>query len=144
FGVRLPLVNLNQNSTLLLSDQRAPFLAPFVGQVDPQTALTGVPSLGDTSALGDISFIIKFALINGRDVLSLGAVITIPSGQDIFPNASPAPHSTLWQPWVGFIRDFDRFYLQGFSALVFPTDERESRLWFNDLGLCLRVYDNPQ
>jgi hypothetical protein len=90
---------------------------------------------------GDVSFLGKFAFLNDRqtgDVLSGGLVVTAPTGRDPFPGFSL--HSTLIQPWVGFIFNDESFYVHGFSAVVVPTDTRDVTFMTNDIGVGYRAY----
>lgn len=144
-GLRVPIMNFNQPDFRLdASDQRAAsFLAPFVPGPFDATRIGGTNNVGDTGFTGDMSIILKYAPINDVDVLSFGMVITLPTGQDNFGIGAPAPHGTLLQPYVGFIRNFDSFYVHGFSALVQSTDTSEPTLLFNDIGIARPMFVRP-
>jgi hypothetical protein len=127
FGIRMPFVSLSGNQGL------------------------------ETSAVGDMSVILKYAVINDRqtgDVLSGGLMVTVPTGDGIvvdLPNANGVIdgtvqehfHSTVLQPYVGAILFMtDRLYLQGFSAIAVPTDSRDVTILWNDLALGYWAYRN--
>jgi hypothetical protein len=103
---------------------------------------TGDGSLGN-SVFGDITIISKFALINNYDtgnVVSGGLCITVPTGPDaILPDGSRI-NPVFLQPWTGGIWNRDKFFLQGFSALAIPTDNRDALLAFSDLGAGYKLY----
>lgn len=94
----------------------------------------------ETHIIGDLSVRLKFAWINDpqtRDVLSSGLIVTAPTGggNNVFlVDGSRAPHSTLIQPWGGFIYNLPRLYFQGFASLVAPTDSRDPTVLFNSIA----------
>ena len=51
-------------------------------------------------------------------------------------------HSTTLQPYVGFIWNFQRWYLHGFTALDIPTDSNDVTLMYNDIGVGYFLYRN--
>lgn len=86
---------------------------------------------------GDITIIGKYAMYLDRetgDVFSGGLAVTAPTGPAINTVQGPV-NSTLLQPWIGYIVNFDGFYLHAFHSAVVPTDSRDVMLLFNDLGL---------
>jgi hypothetical protein len=104
-------------------------------QKDGSAGGVGVDGFGDVTVIG------KYAFINDRDtgnVLSGGLAVTAPTGRDPFPGFSL--HSTLLQPWAGFIYSDDQFFVHGFSSLVVPTDVRDVIVMFNDIGVGYRAY----
>jgi hypothetical protein len=110
----------------------------------PFIQLNGPPGT-DVQGVGDLTVLTKFALINDLttgNILSVGLVITTPTGvgEANFPDGTTLPHSTLFQPWVGFVRMFDRGYVQGISAVIVPTDRRDTTLLANSLGVGWWLY----
>jgi hypothetical protein len=92
--------------------------------------------------IGDLTLILKYALINDHasgDVLSAGLALTAPTGPAVSTVAGNV-HDVLLQPYLGYIWNQGRFYLQGFSSLVVPTDDRDVTILFNDIGLNYRLY----
>jgi hypothetical protein len=161
--LRLPFVQVHQGISSTLPDQNVQAFAfadlPVTGQI--ASASSG---LGD-SFVGDLTLVGKYALLSNPDngnLLSVGLALTLPTGQAITVSggpalSQPAPfggpavlafpadqsfRSTLFQPFVGYIVNFDRFYFHGFSAGVIPSDSRDAALLFNDLGIAYRVYEN--
>jgi hypothetical protein len=95
-----------------------------------------------SSGFGDLSIILKYAFINDCDtgnVLSGGMVITAPTGpsiQTVYGNIN----DVLLQPYIGFLANQDLFYLQGFSAVLIPTESHDATVWFNDIGVGFWAY----
>jgi hypothetical protein len=88
--------------------------------------------------LGDLTFILKFALINDEstgNVFSTGLVLTVPTGASFLPAGVPDVHPFLFQPYVGGIYNIGDLYLIGFSSIVVPTDSRDVTFLSNDLGI---------
>jgi hypothetical protein len=115
---------------------------PFVQQYGP-------PGVAGTHNTGDLTFIWKYAFINDREtgnLWSAGLVVTTPtgSGDAILVDGLKAPHSVLFQPWTGFVRTFDRAYVQGISSFIFPTDGRDPTLWNNSLAAGYYLYQNAE
>lgn len=105
----------------------------------------GPPSVGSSQGVGDLSLLFKYAFINNPqtgNVLSAGMVLTVPtgSGDVILADGTKAPHSTLFQPWLGFVRVADRAFVQGITSLVVPTDGRDPTLFNNSVGLGYYVH----
>src|SRR5262249_39913147 len=50
------------------------------------------------------------------------------------------PHSVLFQPWVGFVRTFDRAYVQGISNIIVPTDSRDPTVLGNSIAAGYWLY----
>jgi hypothetical protein len=105
---------------------------------------------GSSTALGDLTVITKYALINDRDsgtVLSFGLAVTAPTGPSTFAgsNAISAPfHSTILQPYIGYIwYPTERVYIHGFSAMDIPTDTNDVTFVTNDIGIGYYLYRNP-
>jgi hypothetical protein len=91
----------------------------------------------NTSTFGDVTVILKVAVCEDKctgDVLSTGVAVTIPTGHSIFTTNGDV-HSTLLQPFVGFYKKFDDLYVQGFSAVMFPSKGRDASLLFEDLAI---------
>lgn len=92
--------------------------------------------------VGDLTILGKYAFLLNRDVgdvLSAGLAVTVPTGRSIVTFDGNV-HSTLLQPWFGYIWNVDRFFIQAFHSIVIPTDSRDVTLLFNDVGLNCWVY----
>jgi hypothetical protein len=119
-----------------------------IGMRLPFNQLNGF-SDAEAHVVGDLSVIFKFAWINDRNtgnVFSSGLILTLPTGggSAILADGSTAPHSTLFMPWLGYIYNFDRLYLQGFSSVVVPTDSRDPTILFNTLAAGYWLYRNDE
>lgn len=123
--------------TFLDGDASIGLRVPFFEQ-------NGSGAVGSPSDIGDLSVVLKFALINNRqtgNVLSGGLVVTAPTGPSI-SIVSGNVQTTLLQPWAGFIYNMDDFYVQGFSSVVIPTDSHVATILFNDLGIGYTMFRN--
>ena len=107
-----------------------------------------VQTTGDSSDLardnlGDLSAILKMAIISDRDVgffISGGLMVTAPTGKSI-PTVAGDLHPTLIQPFLGYEFPFaDRAFVQGFSSIIVPTDSRDTTMWTGTLSLGYWLY----
>src|SRR5205823_2290437 len=93
--------------------------------------VNAIQSAGDgsfsRSDFGDMTIVTKFALVNepNGNVLSGGLAVTAPTGPDLILLDGSRLHSTLLQPWTGFIYVWDRLYAHGFSSIIIPTESRD-------------------
>jgi hypothetical protein len=98
------------------------------------------------SEIADLSVIFKYAFINTPDtVLSAGLAVTAPTGPIptvlIFRNTDiERVHPWLLQPFVGYYKEVNDFYLHGFTSVMVPTDSHDGTLLFNDLGVGYWLY----
>ena len=137
-GVDLQRQMVGFEKTFLDGDASFGMRLPFVQQYGPA-------GVGGTNNVGDLTLIWKYAIVNDRatgDLWSAGLVLTTPtgSGDATLWDGSRAPHSVLFQPWTGFVRTFDRAYVQGVTSLVVPTDGRDPTLWNNSVAAGYYVY----
>ena len=127
--------------TFLDGDASVGLRLPFVQQYGPVGAAS--------STVGDLTVLFKYAFYNNKqtgDVASVGLAITAPTGGDgdgRLIDGSGLPHSWLFQPWAGFVKVFDRAYVQGISNLIVPTDGRDPTLLGNSVAVGYWVYRNP-
>jgi hypothetical protein len=99
------------------------------------------------SNIGDMSLLFKWAVINNRDtgdLLSLGFVLTMPTSPAAvsvnLSSGGPIPHSTLFQPWVGFVRMFgDRGYMQYIGNAIIPSDSQDTYILGNSFAFGYRL-----
>lgn len=139
-GVDLQRQMVGFEKTFLDGDASFGMRLPFVQQYGPS-------GVGGTNNVGDLTLIWKYAIVNDRatgNLWSAGLVLTTPtgSGDATLWDGSRAPHSVLFQPWTGFVRTFDRAYVQGVTSLVVPTDGRDPTLWNNSVAAGYYVYRN--
>jgi hypothetical protein len=117
----------------------------------PLYTLTGNPRPGTnfstptSTALGDLGLYAKYILALDEETGSLisgGLVLSPPTGPSQFAGAQyvNSIHSMQFQPFLGFIWNLDRFYLQGFSAIDIPTDQRDVTLFYNDFSFGYILY----
>lgn len=95
------------------------------------------------SGIGDLSFIFKYGVYDNTEnglLASVGLAVTVPTGKDFTPAFQPNVHPVLLQPFVGGIYRTDRFFVQGFSSLLVPTDSQDVTVFFNDLGAGYYIY----
>ncbi len=114
-GLRLPL-----NTLSVASDQ------PGVG--------------GASTALGDLTIILKGILLQNREagcLISSGLAVTAPSGPANFAGAPFARSitTTSFQPFIGYLWNPGRWFLQGFTGTNVPTDPRVVTMYYNDVGV---------
>ena len=117
-----------------------------IGMRMPFIQYSGPLGLGSQTA-GDLSVLFKYAFINNPDtgnVASVGMIVTAPTSAPggVLSDGSPVPHSVLLQPWAGFIRMFDRAYVEGITDLVVPTNGRDTLLFTNSLAAGYWLYQN--
>jgi hypothetical protein len=96
----------------------------------------GINDIGELTILGKYAFFLDRATGN---VLSGGLAVTAPTGPG-FVTAEGTLHSTLLQPWLGYVWNAERFYVQAFHSVVVPTDSRDVTLLFNDVGIYYWLY----
>jgi hypothetical protein len=135
--------NITQNRPMIGFEKTFLSGNASIGMRLPFIQLNGPPGVAADS-VGDLSILTKYAFVNepNGDVLSAGLIITVPTavGGGFLVDGTQVPHSTLFQPWVGFVRVFDRAYVQGISAVIAPTDGRDTTLLANSLGIGYWLY----
>lgn len=135
--------NITQNrpmigfeKTFLAGDASFGMRLPFI-------QLNGPPGAGADS-VGDLSILTKYAFINNPNgnVVSAGLILTVPTASSggVLCDGSSIPHSVLFQPWAGFVKVFDRAYVQGVTAIIAPTDSRDITLFAHSLGMGYWLY----
>lgn len=113
-GFRLPLNNLSTESGFAAYD-------------------------GSSTDIGNLTIILKDLLYRSedkRDVLSGGIAVTVPSGPDSFAG-SPfiVPNTTVLQPFVGYRKGWDNFFIHGFIAIDVPMTTTDVTMLYNDVGI---------
>jgi|GEM_PF-2625322 len=97
------------------------------------------PGFYSSTSLGDLTMIGKVLLIQDEQtgsLLSGGLAITAPTGELPFANTITGQNirGTLIQPWLGHIFARGDWYIQGFNALVVPTDSNDITFYTSDLA----------
>ena len=96
----------------------------------------GGQNVGDLTIIGKYAFLLDNTTGN---VFSGGLAVTAPTGPDI-ETSDGTIHSTLIQPWFGYIVNSQRFFVHAFHSVVVPTDARDVTLLFNDVGINFWLY----
>jgi hypothetical protein len=95
--------------------------------------------------VSDLNLVAKYALFNDRstgNLLSSGMVLTLPTGPGLLVPGESGLHSTIFQPFVGYVYNFENAYVLGFSSLAVPTDMRDIIFLFNDIQIGWWAYRN--
>ena len=100
---------------------------------------------GQDTSLGDLGLFAKFIMAEDKatgSLISTGLAITAPTGPNSFAGASylGGIHTTMIQPFLGYIWNRDRFYVHGFSAFEFPVDPAQASFMYNDVGAGYFLY----
>lgn len=100
------------------------------------------------TGLGDLTLVTKSVLYDNREAglfLSGGLVVTAPTADNPIQSGLGATryHSTLLQPYLGYIVTRSDFFFQGFSAVIVPTDDNEATIITNDWALGYFAYRRP-
>jgi hypothetical protein len=94
--------------------------------------------------VGDVSLVSKFLLASdgpGGDALSAGLVVTLPTGLQPTDVNGRKIHSTVFQPWWGFVTNLsDDIYFQGFNSLAIPSTRRDAKIMFIDAAVGYWAY----
>jgi hypothetical protein len=102
-----------------------------------------------STALGNLTIFGKYILAENRQtgsLISVGLAVTPSTGTSRFGGAPyiNALNSTYIQPFVGYIWNMDRFFVQGFSAFDFPSNNNDVTLMYNDVGMGYFAYRSNQ
>jgi hypothetical protein len=103
------------------------------------------PGFFGNTALGDLTLVTKAVLLEDRqagNLLSAGMAVTVPSGTLPFPSTITGDelHSTLLQPYLGYIVNRGDFFVQGFTSVIVPTSSNDVTFMANDAALGYRLY----
>lgn len=140
----VPRLNLHQQTlglekTFLDGNMSVGVRVPFIQPENTEY-------LGD-SQVGDVTLILKSILLQqqgGPGLISGGLAVTVPNGRgQVSTVTGEEIHPTLLQPFVGYYLGPDRAFVQGFTSVVIPTDDRDVTILFNDIGVGYYVYQNP-
>jgi hypothetical protein len=105
--------------------------------------------------MGDLTAILKYAIVNefiergdgtiaGGNVLSAGIAVTAPTGDTVtYAARTPVIHATMLQPFVGATLTRESWFVQGFSSVAVPTDDRDTTWLFNSLQVGYTLYEDP-
>ncbi len=123
-GIRLPLDNLTANS------------------------FGNVISTPTTTALGDLTVFAKYILAQNVQTGSLITACFAITPQTATSRFAGAPYllplnSTYFQPCLAYIYNYNRWYLQGFTGFIFPSNPNDVTLLYNDIGIGCFLVRNP-
>jgi hypothetical protein len=103
-------------------------------------------SFGGANDFDGLTMVLKYAVYMDRDagnVVSTGLAVTAPTGPSIPVSYGSSINPTLLQPYVGYAFNIGRFYLQGFSEIIVPTDSTLPTFIANDIGVGYRLESVP-
>jgi hypothetical protein len=123
-GLRLPLNSLSASAT------------------DP---LVRTPT---STALGNLDIFAKYILkqnVATGSLISAGLAVTPQTATSRFAGAPYVIglNTTYIQPFIGYIWNIDRLYIQGFSSFNFPVNNADVSLMYNDVGIGYFLYRDP-
>jgi hypothetical protein len=90
------------------------------------------------SVTDDLSLIFKYAFLNDEqkgNFVTGGLTLTLPTGDEGFTPLGERIHPTLFQPYVGYVHAGDTFFVQGFTSILIPNDDRDVTVLFSDIGV---------
>jgi hypothetical protein len=102
--------------------------------------------LGGSSDFDSMTFVLKYAPYIDREtgnIICAGVSVTVPTGPSIPVDPTDSINPTLLQPYIGYAFNFGRFYLQGFSEIIVPTDNNLPSFVSNDIGFGYRLQNAP-
>jgi len=124
-----------------------------IGLRVPVLKLGGNPGY-DATAFGDMSILMKYALVNNADtgnVLSGGMVMRVPTGgYFMFPtpagartNVQPRLNDLYFQPWGGYLYNVTpQLFVHGFHSVSIPTLGIDVLYMSNDIGVGYWLFRN--
>src|SRR5688572_955846 len=101
---------------------------------------------------GDLNFTMKYAFYNDLktgNLISGGLTVSAPTStreredQNQNQDRRDRGDQIYVQPYVGGIFNSGRFYFQGFSSALIPTDDCGKSTLYNDLGVGYFMYQSP-
>lgn len=100
------------------------------------------------TALGDLTIVAKAVLLENREtgnLLSGGLVVTTPTAGALFPNTLTGEtiRTTYLQPFLGYLYNHNRVFVQGFSSILVPTDRAGTTFLANDIAIGYQAYLAP-
>ncbi len=115
-GVRLPIENLSANS------------------------LNHVVATPTSTAMGNLSIFSKYILAENKQtgsLVSAGFAMVMPTGPGRFAGAPYlfGINGVYFQPFLGYIYNKDRWYLQGFTGFNFAANVNDVSMIYNDFGI---------
>jgi hypothetical protein len=119
--------------------------------VNTLTITSGFPGLSGThTSTGNFSSFFKYVLWqdNRGNLISGGLDLSFPTGPTSFAGypTTLGIKSFELQPFLGYIFQRDRYYVQGFTSIAVPTDRNLATMYYFDIQLGYFVYrsQNPR
>src|SRR5271166_3180772 len=119
--------------------------------VNTLTITSEFPGLsGSHTSTGNFSSFFKYVLWqdNRGNLISGGVDMSFPTGPTTFAGypTTLGINPFEFQPFLGYIFQRDRCYVQGFSSIAVPTDRNLATMYYFDIGLGYFVYrsQNPR
>lgn len=123
FGMRLPVNNMSTESGTPLYD-------------------------GTFTDIGNLTMILKYLIYKDQqnDALSAGLALTVPSGPSGFAGADQfsTPNPTIFQPFIGYRVGLGDWFIHGFFAGDFPTDQNDVTMFYTDVGVGYFLLRRPR
>lgn len=101
---------------------------------------------GGSTAAGNLNIFGKYVLRENRqtgDLLSAGLSLNVPTGPGAFAGfkrIAEAINPVQIQPFLGYIRNYDRIFLQGFAAVDVPTNSSLPTMLYIDNAIGYYLY----
>jgi hypothetical protein len=116
-----------------------------LNSVTAESREPGLDVGGSSTALGNMTVFGKYIVDLDPDTGSLwsvGLAISPETGPARFADADflPGINSTYIQPFMGFLLNWDPFYLQGFQAIDVPATDSDAVMLYTDIGLGYFLY----
>jgi len=111
------------------------------GWQEATKSVQGIDGFSDTTLIG------KWAFYNDREtgnVLTGGLAVTVPTGKHPVLADGKKLDPTLIQPFLGTFLSLGDAYIQGFTGLVFTTDNRDATLYNADVAFGYRLYNSTE
>lgn len=140
-GVRVPFYF---NSQSFSSTPNPAALNSIAGPGNVTGQVVGISDGLGGSAIGDMSFLFKYALFRNEEtgnLLTTGLAVTVPTGRVTAPPDAALPDDVLLQPFVGYVLALDRFYVHAFHSVLVPTNSADVTLLANDVGFGYRLVE---
>lgn len=102
-----------------------------------------------STAMSNLTIFGKYILEENRatgSLVSVGLAVTPPTAPGRFAGAPYlfGLNTTYIQPFVGYIWNRGRFYVQGFSAFDFPANPNDVTIMYNDAAIGYFVYRSDE
>ncbi len=113
--------------------------------VNTLTISTPFPTASGThTSTGNFSSFLKYILAEDArgNLLSTGLDMSFPTGPKSFAGYPTSQGINVFeiQPFLGYIYRWDRAFIQGFTSIAVPTDQKLATMYYYDIALGYYVY----